>query len=178
MRWFWVALFAFVLKAAQPAFAQQSAPAAQQFGGWSVIELAPANCVLHQRLALRQTRQTIADLWLQAQQGGSLVLSVQVPVGASLSDLMAYRHTNDPTRIVPLIWQFCNATHCLAQAHLHAHEADRLRQGHFLEVVFRPLPDSPPLISVISLSGVTRGLVAQQKCTGTVSSATGDEHLP
>jgi hypothetical protein len=46
----------------------------------------------------------------------------------------------------------------LAQAHFAARDAGRLRRRCFVEVVFRPLPDSAPLASVVSLSGVTRGL--------------------
>jgi hypothetical protein len=39
--------------------------------------------------------------------------------------------------------------------------------------VFRTLPDSVPLASVVSLSGVARGLMAQEACSTAIASAMG-----
>lgn len=159
-----MALMAALVAAASPAEAQPATADPPRFGDWSLIALPGAGCVLHQRLAVRESGQTIADLWLQTQADDGAVLSVQVPLGVSLADQVAYRHANEPDRAVSLLWQFCNQTHCLAQGHLAAIEVNRLRLGRSLQLAFRPLPDSAPLVSFVSLSGVTRGLAAQAAC--------------
>ncbi|MCI2400846.1 hypothetical protein [Aliiroseovarius subalbicans] len=81
-------------------------------------------------------------------EAGALV-SVRVPVGASIADEMAYRHPREASA-VPLVWQSGHAETCLAQVEIDAAALTRLKRGRSVERAFVSVINAGPL--VVSLS--------------------------
>jgi len=133
------------------------AAAAEQFRDWSVLAPEAGGCLLHQRVIAAEAGLAIADVFAQPTDAGGLRLSVQVPVGASLADGMAYRHTGQ-ARAVPLLWQRCDGESCLAQVEVDARERGRLMRAVRVDVAFVPVPGARPLTFRLSLLGLTAAL--------------------
>ncbi len=146
---------------AVPAVGQENG---QRFRDWTVIGLGTADCALAQRVVTPDGGLFVADLFLQPLDAGGAVLSVRVPVGASIRDPIAYRDGNGA--VTDLTWQSCDAETCLAQAVLEAGDRAALEAGREIRVGFVPTRTSRPLSFAVSLMGVTRGLEAVRACRG------------
>lgn len=83
------------------------------------------------------------------------VMTVQVPLGASLPSGIAYTHRQDGEAI-GLAWQYCTQRTCVASGGVSSGELERLKRGNRIYLGFVPLPGSAPLITPISLFGITK----------------------
>ncbi|WP_165978775.1 invasion associated locus B family protein [Antarcticimicrobium luteum] len=141
-----------------------AAPDARRFADWTLLEVPGQGCVLQYRAVAPGSGLVLADLYLSPVAEGGAILSVRVPVGASIADRAVYRHLG-AGRAVPLIWQTCNRQTCLAQVHVTEEEIGRLRAGRAIELAFVPVPGARRLSFPVSLMGVTAGLRAALACT-------------
>lgn len=136
--------------------------AAERFRDWTLLPLSAGPCLLHHRAVAAAEGLTLADVFLRPEETG-LLISVRVPLGASLADGPAYRHPG-AARAVPLVWQSCNSETCLAQVRVDAAERGRLERGAWIELGFVPVPGARPLVFAVSLAGVTLGLETAGRC--------------
>ncbi len=135
---------------------------AQQFRDWT-LERDDATCVVSTRVHLRSTDTLLVAVSLSRVEGDGVLMAVEVPVGASLRDDIAYVHMPGG-RAQPFDWQFCNAQTCLATATIAPEELGALKVGTRITVAFRPLPQSQVLATPVSLMGLTRAWEALESC--------------
>ena len=136
---------------------------ARRFADWTLLAAPGQGCVLQYRAIAPEAGLVLADLYLSPVAEGGALLSVRVPVGASIADRAVYRHSG-ADRAVPLIWQTCNRDTCLAQVHVTEQELDRLRARRRIELAFVPTPGARRLSFPVSLMGVTAGFRAARAC--------------
>ena len=139
---------------------------AQQFRDW-FLEQDSTTCVVSTRVHLRQTNTFLVAVSLSVPDDAEVLMTVEVPVGASLRDRIAYVHAPDaPART--LDWQFCGTQTCLATMTVEADELSALKAGASITVAFRPLPGAQVLAAPVSLMGLTRGWAALEACVATL----------
>ncbi len=160
--WAWPALALWLWGAADLA-AQQIRDGREIFRDWELLRLPEGGCLLAQHVLAREGELKIAGVFLSATGSGSALLSVQVPVGASLADGIGYRHPGR-SAVVPLIWQSCNSETCLAQVEVTPQELARLRAAREIRIAFVPVRGSRPLVFSLSLMGLTRGMRHLETC--------------
>lgn len=137
---------------------------ARRFADWTLLQAPGQGCVLQYRAVAPEAGLALADLYLSPVDEGGAILSVRVPVGASIADRVVFRHPG-ADRAVPLIWQTCNRDTCLAQVHVTEQELDRLRARRRIELSFVPTPGARRLSFPVSLMGVTAGFRAARTCS-------------
>ncbi|MCC5985713.1 MAG: invasion associated locus B family protein [Rhodobacteraceae bacterium] len=143
------------------AFMAGTAPA-QEFRDWTLDRDGNA-CTVSTRVLLRSTGTLLVAVSLSARGAEGALMAVEVPVGASLRDRVAYIHgPGTPERA--LEWQFCTPDTCLAVAELDQAALHALKRGTRITVGFRPLPSSPVLAAPVSLMGLTRAWEALAAC--------------
>jgi len=62
-------------------------------------------------------------------------------------------------------WQYCTPETCVASGGVSEAELNKLRAGRRVFLGFVPLPGSAPLITPVSLLGITRAWNAVQDCS-------------
>lgn len=143
-----------------------SAAPAQQFLDWSV-ESSADRCIAITRILLRDSGTPLLSLSLSLRADGGALMLAEVPVGASLRDGIVWLPApGRPGRA--LEWQNCTPDACIATDNLTAADLNTLRPRRAISVAFRPLPASPPLVTPVSLMGLTRALAAVESCRAEV----------
>lgn len=140
-----------------------SAGTAQEFRDWTLDRDGDV-CTVSTRVLLRSTGTLLVAVSLSARGPDGALMAIEVPVGASLRDRVAYVHgPHTPERA--LEWQFCNPDTCLAVTDLDQAALRALKRGTRITVGFRPLPSSPVLATPVSLMGLTRAWAALASCS-------------
>lgn len=134
---------------------------------WSVVQgTGGQGCFATLSVGLKAPSSGLATLSIFARQGGGdtpAVMSVQVPLGASLPQGIAYTHAGG-SEAVGLAWQYCTPETCVASGGISQDELQRLKDGRRVFLGFVPLPGSAPLVVPVSLLGITRAWEAVQDC--------------
>lgn len=140
----------------------------QDIRDWTVVRGGDgAGCFATVSVGLKAPSSGLATLSLfprRAEAGAPAVLSVQVPLGASLPDGIAYTYRSG-SEAVGLAWQYCTERTCVASGGVSAAELDRLKRGRRIFLGFVPLPGSAAVITPVSLLGITKAWAEVQACS-------------
>lgn len=140
----------------------------QNFRDWTVIQgpKAGAGCLSTITVGLKQPSSGLASVTIYPRkdvEDGSAVMTVRVPLGASLASGIAYLRGRE-AEAVGLAWQYCDERTCLASGTISAAEVQRFQKGRRIYLGFTPLPGSRSLILPVSLLGFTASWRAVQAC--------------
>lgn len=140
----------------------------QNYRDWTVIkgQQPAAGCLSTISVGLKQPNSGLASIAiypLTDAQSGAAVMTVRVPLGASLASGIAYLHRSEE-EAVGLAWQYCDQRTCLASGTLSADEIGRFKRGRRIYLGFTPLPGSRSLILPVSLLGFTASWAALETC--------------
>ena len=135
---------------------------------WTVVRgTSGQGCFATMSVGLKAPSSGLATVSLfkrAADDGAPAVMTIQVPLGASLPDGIAYTHSSSGEAI-GLAWQYCTPETCVASGGVSEAELNKLRAGRRVFLGFVPLPGSAPLITPVSLLGITRAWNAVQDCS-------------
>lgn len=141
---------------------------------WQVLEFDgleqnQSSCFATHATLLRDRGVTLATINIYAAKGPAAeenpaVMTVKVPIGASLVSGISYQHRNLP-QPMEFEWQYCTQEICLASAGISKSGIDQLKKARDFLLGYRPLPGSRPLVIPVSLLGFTRAWQELQNCT-------------
>jgi invasion protein IalB len=133
------------------------------------LEKGAGSCFATHATLLRDSGVTLATITIYAAKGPAAeenpaVMTVKVPIGASLVSGISYQHRNLP-QPMEFEWQYCTQEICLASAGISKSGIDQLKKARDFLLGYRPLPGSRPLVIPVSLLGFTRAWQELQNCT-------------